>query len=133
MTGHSVFGVRQMFLTRSTMLMGCPSSTGFGPCRTDSTLVFGSPHEGNVVRAKACNGFVSSGIRADSAKLSASSSPEVAMGRFKSLAVGAAAAALLAAAPLGAQSSRPTVALMNFDYGTIEHWWSGNQDIGAGI
>ena len=32
-----------------------------------------------------------------------------------------------------AQSSRPTVALLDFDYGTIQHWWSGNQDIGKGI
>jgi len=55
------------------------------------------------------------------------------MGRFRTLAVGAMAAALLAAAPLGAQSTRPTVALLNFDYGTINNWWGGNQDIGAGI
>src|SRR4051812_43599532 len=55
------------------------------------------------------------------------------MGRFKSLAVSAAAAALLLAVPLGAQSSRPTGALLNFDFGTIEHWWNGNQDIGSGI
>jgi curli biogenesis system outer membrane secretion channel CsgG len=52
---------------------------------------------------------------------------------FNRLAVCASAAALLWAAPLGAQSSRPTVALMNFDYGTINNWWGGNQDIGAGI
>jgi len=32
-----------------------------------------------------------------------------------------------------AQSPRPTVAILNFDYGTIEHWWGGNQDIGQGI
>ena len=37
------------------------------------------------------------------------------------------------AAPTAAQSSRPTVAVLNFDYGTIEHWWSGNQDVGQGI
>jgi curli biogenesis system outer membrane secretion channel CsgG len=36
-------------------------------------------------------------------------------------------------APVAAQTARPTVALMNFDFGTItDHWW-GNQDIGAGI
>jgi curli biogenesis system outer membrane secretion channel CsgG len=39
----------------------------------------------------------------------------------------------VAATPAAAQSSRPTVAVLNFDYGTIEHWWSGNQDIGQGI
>jgi curli biogenesis system outer membrane secretion channel CsgG len=44
------------------------------------------------------------------------------------------ALALLACAlPAAAQSSRPTVAVLNFDYGTVEHWWSGNQDIGGGI
>jgi curli biogenesis system outer membrane secretion channel CsgG len=35
--------------------------------------------------------------------------------------------------PAAAQSTRPTVAILSFDYGTIEHWWSGNQDIGEGI
>jgi len=48
----------------------------------------------------------------------------------------AAAAALLlvvCASSVQAQSSRPTVAILNFDYGTIEHWWGGNQDIGQGI
>jgi curli biogenesis system outer membrane secretion channel CsgG len=34
---------------------------------------------------------------------------------------------------IGAQSSRPTVAVLNFDYGSVQHWWSGNQDVGAGI
>ena len=37
------------------------------------------------------------------------------------------------ALPATAQSTRPTVAILNFDYGSIEHWWSGNQDIGQGI
>jgi curli biogenesis system outer membrane secretion channel CsgG len=36
------------------------------------------------------------------------------------------------AAPASAQSKRPTVALLDFDYGTIDRWW-GNQDIGKGI
>jgi curli biogenesis system outer membrane secretion channel CsgG len=45
----------------------------------------------------------------------------------------AATLALACAVPAAAQSSRPTVAVLNFDYGTIEHWWSGNQDIGQGI
>jgi curli biogenesis system outer membrane secretion channel CsgG len=54
------------------------------------------------------------------------------MRRFVCLLVSALAAALWVA-PVLAQSSRPTVALMNFDFGTItDHWW-GNQDIGAGI
>jgi curli biogenesis system outer membrane secretion channel CsgG len=35
--------------------------------------------------------------------------------------------------PAAAQSQRPTVAVLNFDFGSIEHWWSGNQDIGLGI
>jgi curli biogenesis system outer membrane secretion channel CsgG len=36
------------------------------------------------------------------------------------------------AAPVSAQS-RPTVAVLDFDFGTIQHWWSGNWDIGKGI
>jgi len=36
------------------------------------------------------------------------------------------------AAPAAAQSKRPTVALIDFDYGTIDRWW-GNEDIGKGI
>jgi curli biogenesis system outer membrane secretion channel CsgG len=35
--------------------------------------------------------------------------------------------------PAAAQSSRPAVAILNFDYGTVERWWSGTQDIGQGI
>jgi curli biogenesis system outer membrane secretion channel CsgG len=35
--------------------------------------------------------------------------------------------------PLSAQSNRPTVAVLSFDFGSIQHWWSGNQDIGLGI
>ncbi len=32
-----------------------------------------------------------------------------------------------------AQASRPTVALLDFDYGSVNHWWGGNEDIGKGI
>ena len=35
--------------------------------------------------------------------------------------------------PVQAQSSRPTVAILDLDYGTIQQWWSGNWDIGKGI
>jgi len=31
------------------------------------------------------------------------------------------------------KSSRPTVALLDFDFGTVQQWWSGNWDIGKGI
>lgn len=41
--------------------------------------------------------------------------------------------ALLLIAPMRAQSTRPTVAVLDLDYGSIEHWWQGNQDIGKGI
>jgi curli biogenesis system outer membrane secretion channel CsgG len=41
--------------------------------------------------------------------------------------------AVLSAMPVRTQSTRPTVALLDFDYGTVQHWWSGNQDIGKGI
>ena len=39
----------------------------------------------------------------------------------------------VAAAPAAAQSTRPTVAVLNFEYGTVQKWWSGTQDIGEGI
>ena len=43
-------------------------------------------------------------------------------------------AALVAfAGPAAAQSKRPTVALMDFDFNSIQHWWSGNEDIGKGV
>ncbi len=31
------------------------------------------------------------------------------------------------------KGSRPTVALLDFDFGTVQQWWSGNWDIGKGI
>jgi curli biogenesis system outer membrane secretion channel CsgG len=31
------------------------------------------------------------------------------------------------------KSARPTVALLDFDFGTVQQWWSGNWDIGRGI
>jgi len=31
------------------------------------------------------------------------------------------------------QSTRPSIAVLGFEYGTIERWWSGTQDIGEGI
>lgn len=40
---------------------------------------------------------------------------------------------LASAAPAGAQSDRPTVALLDFEFGTVQQWWSGNWDIGKGI
>ena len=50
--------------------------------------------------------------------------------------VGALALALASlggATDVSAQSKRPTVALLDFDYGTVQQWWSGNWDIGKGI
>ena len=44
-----------------------------------------------------------------------------------------AVAGLMVASGNAQQASRPTVALLDFDYGTITHWWSGNDDIGKGI
>jgi curli biogenesis system outer membrane secretion channel CsgG len=38
-----------------------------------------------------------------------------------------------APAPAAAQSQRPTIAVLNFDYGTVQHWWSGTWDIGEGV
>ncbi len=51
------------------------------------------------------------------------------------LLVGLAAAMVTAVAMSGsaqAQSKRPTVAVMDFDYGTIDNWW-GQYDIGKGM
>jgi curli biogenesis system outer membrane secretion channel CsgG len=53
---------------------------------------------------------------------------------------GMGAAVVVALAGLGgtakAQSKRPTVAVMDFDYGAVNNWWSGvwgNYDIGKGM
>jgi curli biogenesis system outer membrane secretion channel CsgG len=42
-------------------------------------------------------------------------------------------AILFGSAPAWAQSSRPTVAILDFDYGTVQQWWEGTWDIGNGI
>ena len=42
-------------------------------------------------------------------------------------------ALVMVAGPASAQSKRPTVALLDFDYASINHWWEANQDIGKGI
>jgi curli biogenesis system outer membrane secretion channel CsgG len=39
----------------------------------------------------------------------------------------------MASSPAAAQSTRPTIAVLNFDYGSLNHWWTGTQDIGEGI
>ena len=39
----------------------------------------------------------------------------------------------LTVAPTASAQTRPTVTLLDFDFGTIQHWWSGNWDIGKGI
>lgn len=52
------------------------------------------------------------------------------------VAAGAVALTVVAAAePAMAQgrASRPTVAVLDLDYGTVQQWWSGNWDIGKGI
>jgi curli biogenesis system outer membrane secretion channel CsgG len=58
------------------------------------------------------------------------------MNRWKSALVSTAALALsllAVATPASAQSSRPTVAILDLDYGAIQRWWEGNWDIGKGI
>ncbi len=45
----------------------------------------------------------------------------------------AAVAAFVVAAPAVAQSSRPTVAVLDLDYGAVHNWWGSNWDIGKGI
>ena len=52
------------------------------------------------------------------------------------VAAGAVALTVVAAAePARAQgrASRPTVAVLDLDYGTVQQWWSGNWDIGKGV
>jgi curli biogenesis system outer membrane secretion channel CsgG len=49
------------------------------------------------------------------------------------LVLSAAVLAVVALLPLNAQTSRPTVALLDFDFGTVQQWWSGNWDIGQGF
>jgi curli biogenesis system outer membrane secretion channel CsgG len=44
----------------------------------------------------------------------------------------AALAVLAFAAPAAAQAGRPAVALLDFDYASLNSWW-GNQDIGKGV
>jgi curli biogenesis system outer membrane secretion channel CsgG len=45
----------------------------------------------------------------------------------------AAVAAITLAVPMQAQSSRPTVALLDLDFGAVQRWWEGNWDIGKGV
>ena len=40
---------------------------------------------------------------------------------------------LAASADLSGAEARKRVALMDFEFGTVQHWWSGNWDIGKGI
>lgn len=50
------------------------------------------------------------------------------------VAAGAVALATVAAPlPAEAQSSRPTVAVLDLDFGSVQQWWSGNWDIGKGV
>jgi curli biogenesis system outer membrane secretion channel CsgG len=32
-----------------------------------------------------------------------------------------------------AKAARPAVALLDFDYASINHWWGGNEDVGKGV
>jgi len=44
-----------------------------------------------------------------------------------------AVATMLAPARVHAQANRPTVALLDLDFGTVQKWWDDNTDIGKGI
>lgn len=39
----------------------------------------------------------------------------------------------LGSATASAQSTRPTVAVLDLDYGTVQPWWEGTWDIGKGV
>jgi curli biogenesis system outer membrane secretion channel CsgG len=45
----------------------------------------------------------------------------------------AAVAAIVLAAPAQAQGTRPTVAILDLEFGAVQKWWEGNWDIGKGI
>jgi len=45
----------------------------------------------------------------------------------------AVAFAMAAPSAARAQSNRPTVAILDLDYGSIQDWWGGNWDIGKGV
>ncbi|MPY86790.1 MAG: hypothetical protein GEU99_02605 [Luteitalea sp.] len=47
--------------------------------------------------------------------------------------VTAAAVVTLLASPAAAQSDRPTVAILDLDFGAVHQWWSGDWDIGKGV
>jgi curli biogenesis system outer membrane secretion channel CsgG len=49
------------------------------------------------------------------------------------LALATLAVLLFAGTPNAAAQGRPTVALLDFEFGSVQHWWSGNWDIGRGI
>src|SRR6187200_1655476 len=53
----------------------------------------------------------------------------------RTLALGLAmfAGVLAGGTPTAAQSKRPTIAVLAFEYGTVQQWWSGTWDIGEGI
>jgi curli biogenesis system outer membrane secretion channel CsgG len=44
-----------------------------------------------------------------------------------------AVATMLAPSRVHAQANRPTVALLDLDFGTVQRWWDDNYDIGKGI
>jgi curli biogenesis system outer membrane secretion channel CsgG len=45
----------------------------------------------------------------------------------------AALATVAISAPAAAQAQRPTVAILDLDYGTVNQWWEGTWDVGKGI
>ena len=53
--------------------------------------------------------------------------------RFVSVAAGVVALIALTAGTAAAQSKRPTVAVLDLDFGTVQRWWEGNWDIGKGV
>ncbi|MCC7009877.1 MAG: hypothetical protein IT184_13805 [Acidobacteria bacterium] len=53
--------------------------------------------------------------------------------RVKEMARAAAPSAAPAADTAAARGSRPTAAVLDFEFGAIEHWWSGTWNIGKGV
>ena len=48
-------------------------------------------------------------------------------------AVAVAVAMPTVASAQSARASRPTVAVLDLDFGAVQQWWSGNWDIGKGV
>lgn len=52
---------------------------------------------------------------------------------LRTAAVSLLALSIIVPGTVSAQTTRPTVTILDFEFGSVQRWWSGNQDIGKGI